>query len=101
MPPDPKPAKRILDRYASSRKLKADQACRFCRHSATDGHHILLRSQSGDDVEDNILPLCHTCHMSYHAGSLASLDLSDAERLYVQVKLGVGADSYLERRGYS
>ncbi len=67
---------------------------------ATDGHHILLRSAGGDDIEDNIMPLCRHCHMRYHNAEIV-LQVTLDERLYVYTKLGqvAGAD-YMGRRRY-
>jgi len=96
---DPKPAKRIIDPKAGERKLSLDQACRGCGQRATAGHHILLRSQRGDDVEDNIMPLCRACHIAYHDGRLKSLKLTTAERGYLLAKLGSEAgNDYIARR---
>jgi 5-methylcytosine-specific restriction endonuclease McrA len=30
-------------------------------------HHILLRSQSGDDIEENLITLCSECHDEIHS----------------------------------
>jgi 5-methylcytosine-specific restriction endonuclease McrA len=59
-------------------------------------HHIIPRSQGGDDVADNLLPLC-----SWHHGMVTLRDegylqnlaaaLTDAEYAYVIGKLGEGA----------
>ena len=31
-------------------------------------HHIQLRSQSGDDAEENLITLCSACHEQIHSG---------------------------------
>ena len=96
---DPKPAKRIVDVDAGKRKLALDTACRGCGTRASDPHHILLRSQRGDDVEDNIMPLCHLCHIKYHDGKLKTLRLRPTERAYLESKLGKeAATMYIEHR---
>lgn len=96
---DPKPPKRIVDPSATQRKLASDTTCRGCGTRASDSHHILLRSQRGDDVEDNIMPLCHLCHIKYHDGKLKTLRLRPAERAYLETKLGKEAAAmYIERR---
>lgn len=98
--PDFKQPKRIRDPEASRRKLLQEPLCRNCRKQATDGHHILLRSQGGDDVEDNILPVCHQCHRDFHDARL-ELRVTLDERLYVLTKLGQNPGTvYLERRNY-
>ena len=96
----PKPIKRIRDHEAVMRKVAGAQ-CRVCGKAATDGHHIVLRSQSGDDVEENIVGLCHECHMEYHAGK-GRLKLRPEEFQYVVGKLGrQPALEYLKKRRIS
>lgn len=112
-PGQPKPAKesrqdrqartgkgRKLNPSARDRKLAADQTCRATGNRATDGHHILLRSQGGDDVEDNILPLSDKPHRIYHTqGRLPGVRLTDREIAYLAGKLGVeGAADYIRRK---
>jgi 5-methylcytosine-specific restriction endonuclease McrA len=81
--------------------------CRVCRDPASNGsvhahitfHHLVARAQGGDDVSDNIVPLCQGCH------GLATLrnplvlevlarSLTDAEYAYIVGKLG---ESGMER----
>ena len=97
----PKPERRIRDSAAIERKVKAEPLCRACRlERAVDGHHVLLRSQGGDDVEDNIVPLCRACHRDYHEARIG-LRITLDERLYVLTKLGQQPGLvYLERRRY-
>ena len=82
----PKPVKRIRDPEAVARKV-AGAACRICGRAASDGHHALLRSQGGDDLEENVIPLCHECHMRYHAGD-GGMKLRPEEFKYLIGKLG-------------
>ena len=96
---DPKPEKRIRDPEASRRKLLEDPHCRICGRAASDGHHIVLRSKSGDDVPENVLPLCHQHHMEYHAGVEPRLKLTLEEFQYVIRKLGREAGlAYMQKR---
>lgn len=112
-PGTPKPAKetraerrsrtgrgRKLDSTARDRKLASDPTCRATGKRATEGHHILLRSQGGDDVEDNILPLSLRPHHDYHAtGRLPGVKLTEAEMAYLVSKLGqAGAEDYVMRK---
>ena len=87
MTPDPKPTKRIVDSAAGKNKLALEPKCRECPKPATDPHHVVLRSQRGDDVEDNIVPLCFRCHRSYHDGK-TSIRLKPREISYVFEKVG-------------
>lgn len=56
--------------------------CRHCgyRNNLTC-HHVLFRSQGGDDIENNLLTLCDTpdglgCHRAVHNRYLVILDPS-------------------------
>ena len=41
--------------------------CQACgSRSNLQAHHIQLRSQSGDDAEDNLITLCTKCHAQAH-----------------------------------
>lgn len=68
--PDPKPAARIVDRKATTRKLLEDRTCRACGRPASSGHHLLPKGERGDDVVDNVIPLCGDgasgCHGALH-----------------------------------
>lgn len=93
-----KPA-RIVNSEALERKLARDPLCRMCRKSrGADPHHVVLKSKRGDDVEDNIVPLCRECHRRYHAQARGYIDLTREETAYVLFKLGDEAESYAKRR---
>lgn len=100
-PTDWKPRRRQKTRTYRN-KLLRDRVCRCgCGRQATDAHHILLRSQGGDDVQDNVMPLYHDCHMAWHAGELTGLKVTVTEQLYVLERLGEkSGQDYLIRRGY-
>lgn len=56
-------------------------------------HHLVPRSQGGDDVADNIVPLHSACHEKVTRRSVNQLrllaeSLTDAEYAYVISKLG-------------
>lgn len=98
MTPIPKPVKRIRDPEAVQRKV-AGSSCRICGRTASDGHHVVLRSQGGDDIEANIVPLCHECHMRYHGGGGQKIKLTTEEFRYVIAKLGREAGlAYMQKR---
>ena len=41
--------------------------CRICkRRSGLHCHHVIFRSQGGDDIRQNLLTVCHHCHDSIH-----------------------------------
>ena len=42
--------------------FERDQCCVLCGKSATDLHHVIFRSQMGDDSMENCVALCHDCH---------------------------------------
>jgi 5-methylcytosine-specific restriction endonuclease McrA len=44
--------------------------CQHCgRHDQLQIHHIVRRSQSGADCEDNLIVLCSECHEALHSDS--------------------------------
>ena len=63
MTADPKPARRVVDKHAGKSKPRAEQRCRLCKSEFWNGlglsrHHLIPRSQGGDDIARNIVPLC-------------------------------------------
>lgn len=108
MPPDLKPARRIVDDRAGRLKLLAEGHCRICDESwRLERHHLVPRSLGGDDIDDNIVPLCPGCHGLFERGltrraigHAIRMTLSTAELQYVLVKKGSGfLDRYYPPRG--
>lgn len=63
-------------------------------------HHLVPRALGGDDVADNIVPLCMGCHTQvtqHHRGftRLLAESLTDAEYAYIIGKLGEGGPARL------
>ena len=42
--------------------FERDQQCVLCDKQPTDLHHVIFRSQMGDDSKENCVALCHDCH---------------------------------------
>jgi len=101
-------AKRYRRKVASPKQWQAIIAekvgpCRVCGSTASNGrvygkvqfHHVIPRGFHGDDIADNIIPLCFDCH---HAASILVKDvcltlcasLTDAEYAYAIDKAGEG-----------
>lgn len=67
------------------------EKCRACDEPATELHHLVPRSLLGDDVEGNLVPLCHHDHMWFEdrapgwekIGSAIRAGMRPAERVYV------------------
>jgi len=99
--PDPKDGKPIKDASARRTKLAQDGICRICSNQATDAHHIVYGGGRGrEDTPDNLLPLCHSCHMFYHQ-STSNVRLTAKEVAYIYSKMGhTRGRSYMERRRY-
>lgn len=88
--------------------IAAKQApCRVCRDAASNGsvhsriqfHHLVSREDHGDDVADNIVPLCEDCHGQVTRRVPATRrtllsHLSDAEYAYMIER---GGEDYPER----
>ena len=66
MPPDPKPTKRIKATrkdWQTMRWHKLTQGCRLCgTRDRVEFHHLVGRDLGGDDVLDNLVPLCRLHH---------------------------------------
>jgi hypothetical protein len=80
---------------AQRRALAAGGTCRLCGRFPVQYHHLVERDAPhfGDDVADNIVPLCgtdHTLVTDRHKLALYRLGeaLTDAEYAYVIGKLG-------------
>jgi hypothetical protein len=99
---DPKPAKKRIkansDEWQRLRKAKLDW-CRVCNTNpfSMTLHHLVPKSLGGDDVMDNLVPLCGSgttgCHGLIEARdewacSLLGQRLAVKERAYVLEKKG-------------
>lgn len=86
--------------------------CRVCCDPGRNGsqwgriqmHHIVPRDLGGDDVADNVLPLCGQCHdevtrRNPDAMRLLAESLTDAEYAYAIERCGEGALERLYRVG--
>lgn len=110
MPPDPKPARRVVNPIAGLEKVKL-QGCRLTRTrwgawpgspDHVDRFHLVGKDLGGDDVDENIIGLVHHLHMrwEHEPGGKAELGpriwkaLMDDEREYA---LRVGGPLYVER----
>jgi 5-methylcytosine-specific restriction endonuclease McrA len=86
--------------------------CRVCKGATTHlpafqassvtWHHVIPRDFHGDDVRDNIVPLCLTCHehvtaMQPQACLALCASLTNAEYAYAIGKLGEGAFERVDR----
>lgn len=110
--PDPKGVPRIRDSKALRKALLMYRECLGCGESASDPHHVLLKSQGGDDVVANIAPLCGgdgSCHVRYHRdltdeGKELRREIGERLRretvLYLIEKLGRGPGLDYLRRNY-
>lgn len=47
---------------AEIRKLN----CIACGNRGAEAHHVSSRGSGGDDVENNLMPLCRICHTKIH-----------------------------------
>lgn len=98
--------RRYRRKVASPKQWQALRAekigpCRACCDPGTNGrlygritlHHVIPRGRGGDDLEDNLVPLCLDCHRSVEIRTpepcrrmLAAL--TDAEYTYAVTKCG-------------
>lgn len=68
--PDPKPDPRIVDRDAMRVARLASDYCGACGGQPGSVHHVVPRSEGGDDVAGNLMLLCGNgtmgCHGALH-----------------------------------
>jgi len=70
--------------------------CRCCkRRSGLHCHHIVFRSQGGDDSTENLITLCSTCHDSVHNVSKNKLQI-----VVLPIELGQPLDANGKLRFY-
>lgn len=102
----PKPRKRIRARGVGMSVVRAEQRCRLCGKMtlALEAHHLVPRSQSGDDVPENFVPLCGpwqpSCHQRVTENDPAALRrlraaLRPPELAYIVERKGA---AWLDRR---
>lgn len=82
-------------------ETKRGDGCRVCIPELAilepiEYHHLVPRAQGGDDVADNVIPLCRPHHelISRRVGAglqIVAESLSDAEYAYCVGELGEGA----------
>lgn len=100
--PDPKPRPRIrlrpgtLDHERCYAKVHhPGSRCRICGEPYPQAHHLVPRSRGGDDVPENLIPLCELHHSAFERGlnrrELASrirAVLEPAEVAYIEERAG-------------
>lgn len=59
-------------RELAEKVLKRDcNRCQNCGcYTESPPHHIVYKSQGGDDIIDNLVTLCWRCHRAVHDGKL-------------------------------
>jgi hypothetical protein len=50
--------------------------CEHCGGRAVDIHHIIYKSQGGQNVVENLIALCRKCHDMAHNSELTASDLN-------------------------
>src|SRR6266511_144302 len=87
--PDSKPAKRYRASQRETAVLKEqfqDAFCRVCGDRPTELHHVVPRSQGGDDVSENYIPLCRRHHTMLEDHSPGWLTVAAYVHCYVMAR---------------
>lgn len=72
----PKPEKRIRNRALLKAMREEIPYCERCGAPGHGGlHHIKYRSQSGDDIRENLIRLCYQCHYGIHHANYDKAEL--------------------------
>lgn len=95
--PNPRPPRRVVDAAAGRVKcLSAGAECRLCRgRLALERHHLVPKGQRGDDVDENLVPLCG----GFGAGCHDRITQNDPEALsLLRGRLWPEEEAYVARR---
>lgn len=61
--------KKIKKKSNLKKCVQDNPRCRYCGSSnEVSAHHIVFRSQGGDDAMGNLITLCFECHRKVHDG---------------------------------
>ena len=98
-----RPVRRYRRKVAGPKRWQAlhdekQGPCRVCgadRLDRNELHHLIPRDRFGDDVADNLVPICPDCHAGIHNRNKAHVvallsGLTDAEYAYAIDKGGEG-----------
>ncbi|WP_128805077.1 HNH endonuclease [Klebsiella grimontii] len=72
----------IPDNIAAKILVKSARHCCICRRFSPlqiQIHHIVAQSEGGLDDEDNLIPICISCHSSVHSRMHMTKGFSRAE----------------------
>lgn len=89
--PDPKPRKRQKASQGDWEAIHAQFEHAVCTHCAMrpiELHHVVPRSQGGDDVVANLVPLCHRHHTILEAHASGWERVAASVRPYVLLNRG-------------
>lgn len=64
---------------AGREKVRREGKCRVGKDAhpecmvtwALHRHHLVGKDRNGDDVDENLIPLCHACHDAFHSSIFA------------------------------
>ena len=95
MTADPKPGRRLRVNAREWSRLHDVKGgpCRLCGRWGYELHHLVGRDLGGDDVEQNLVPLCTGCHgrvqeLKEPERSQLGRSLTPVERAYLLEKKG-------------
>ena len=72
-----KPKKRYINKMVLKMYRQRHEVCELCGGNEMFGtpqggcHHIRFRSQQGDDLPENLIYLCASCHSKAHDGTFS------------------------------
>ncbi len=84
--PDPRPPKRVRasqGEWSDLHQLFEHAVCVHCAQRPVELHHITPKSQGGDDVAENLCPLCRTCHTKLEGHESGWERVASSVRVYV------------------
>lgn len=90
--------------YEQVRILDSNRCIRCGSYEGVQVHHIIPRSKCGKHTLDNLMCLCHNCHMGIHDGKVNMYELlnrlSRLKSFRWNEALGYYKVIYEKRKGY-
>ncbi|MGD9581635.1 MAG: HNH endonuclease [Vampirovibrionia bacterium] len=75
----------------------SNHKCQYCGSAnVVSAHHIIFRSDDGDDALENLISLCFTCHRRVHDGFYENNHYVTAREFMIRILKYLNEKRYIE-----